>query len=134
MLHLLLGAALGAFTETFCNVAARIVSSFFNFNVNNSLVFRNSGPYGRALLRYYCLAVPQLAVSTLLIALFVHLLKTETAQQATVIKVIVDGCLFIASFFIQKFWVFSQKDSTASDDLAENNKGSSDRKEKHHDL
>ena len=94
-----------------CNVIARIFSSFFNFNLNNRLVFQNTGPYGKALLRYYCLAVPQLAASTVLLTLLVNLFHVETSQGSTVIKVIVDGGLFVASFFIQKYWVFSQKET-----------------------
>ena len=100
-----------------------MISSFFNFNLNNRLVFQNTGSYGKALLRYYCLAVPQLAASTLLLTLLVHLLKIETTHGATAVKIVVDGCLFVASYFIQKFWVFphrdNQSDSTAEDNSAE---------------
>lgn len=109
LLRLLLGSLLGGAAETVCNVAARVVSSFFNFNVNNRLVFENRGSYGKAMLRYYCLAVPQLAASTLLLNLFVYLLKVDSAQGATLVKIVVDGCLFVASFFIQKLWVFANK-------------------------
>ena len=123
VLSLLLGAALGTYSEAVCNIAARVISSFFNFNLNNRLVFQNTGSYGKALLRYYCLAVPQLAASTLLLTLLVHLLRIETTHGATGVKIVVDGCLFVASYFIQKFWVFphrdNQSDSTAEDKTAE---------------
>ncbi|MBQ9662354.1 MAG: GtrA family protein [Oscillospiraceae bacterium] len=134
LLHLLLSSTLGAYAETVCNIAARVVSSFFNFNLNNRLVFRNTGSYGRAMLRYYCLAIPQLAVSTLLIALLVRLFGISSSQGATGVKIVVDGCLFVASFFIQKFWVFARNeketDQTAKEKSAEKYDGSSDRKEK----
>ena len=106
---LLLGGLLGPLAEAVCNVAARALSSFFNFNVNNRLVFRSELPYAKSLLRYYCLAVPQLAVSTALIALFVWLLHVESAEGSTIVKTVVDGILFVVSFFIQKIWVFSKK-------------------------
>ncbi len=109
LFHLLVGTVLGDWAETVCNIGARVLSSFFNFNLNNRIVFQNRGSYGRAMLKYYCLAVPQLAASTLLLDLFVWLLGIETANGATAVKIVVDGCLFVASFFIQKFWVFSQK-------------------------
>ena len=116
VLSLLFGSALGTYSEAVCNIAARVISSFFNFNLN-------TGSYGKALLRYYCLAVPQLAASTLLLTLLVHLLKIETTHGATAVKIVVDGCLFVASYFIQKFWVFphrdNQSDSTAEDNSAE---------------
>lgn len=123
VLSLLFGGMLGAYSEPVCNVAARVISSFFNFNLNNRLVFQNSGSYGKALLRYYCLAVPQLAASTLLLTLLVRLLGIETTHGATGVKIAVDGCLFVASYFIQKFWVFphgeKESDSTAEEKTAE---------------
>ncbi len=123
LLKLLLGALLGGYAEPVCNVAARVVSSFFNFNVNNRLVFPNTTlSYGKAMLRYYLLAVPQLAASTLLLTLFVHLLHVQSAGGSTAVKIVVDGALFVASFFIQKFWVFSAKpgrDAASAEDTAE---------------
>ena len=109
VLKLLLGSVLGVYAEPVCNVTARVISSFFNFNVNNRLVFVSTLPYGKALLRYYCLAVPQLAASTLLLTLFVNLFHVQSAGGSTAVKILVDAGLFIASFFIQKFWVFSSK-------------------------
>ncbi len=133
LLRLLLGPALGNAAETICNVTARVVSSFLNFNLNNRLVFKNTGNYGRALFRYYCLAIPQLAVSTLLLNQFVDLLTIESAHGSTAVKIAVDACLYVASFFIQKFWVFSQKGKTA-DAKSGNNTESLNRKEKNNDL
>ena len=109
LLDLVFGPLLGAAAEAVCNVAARALSSFFNFNVNNRLVFQSELPYGKALLRYYCLAIPQLAASTLFLTLFVRLLRVESAGGHTVVKIAVDTLLFVASFFIQKFWVFSKR-------------------------
>lgn len=109
LLALLFGGMLGDYMEPVCNVAARVISSFFNFNLNNRLVFRNTGSYGKALFRYYCLAVPQLAASTLLLTLLVRLLGIESSHGATAVKIVVDGVLFVASYFIQKFWVFPRK-------------------------
>ncbi len=116
LFDLLLGPILGILAEPVCNVAARALSSFFNFNVNNRLVFHCELPYGKALLRYYCLAIPQLAVSTVFLTLFVRLLGIESAGWSTAVKVAVDTILFVASFFIQKFWVFSQKKESGSED------------------
>lgn len=101
---------LGYFGPSVSNVAARAISSFFNFNVNNRLVFRSEERYGKALLRYYLLAIPQLAASTGLLELFVWLFHVENKDLTTLIKILVDGTLFVASFFIQKYWVFAKKD------------------------
>ncbi len=106
----LVGGVLGELAVTACNVLARAFSSFFNFNVNNRLVFRSRERYGKALLRYYLLAIPQLAASTLFLTLFVWLFHVQSENGATLVKILVDGCLFIASFFIQKYWVFRKKE------------------------
>ena len=105
----LLGSLPGASATPVCNVLARVFSSFFNFNMNNRLVFQSEEPYGKALLRYYLLAVPQLAASTLLLSLFVWLFRVQSDNVSTLIKILVDGALFVASFFIQKYWVFRKK-------------------------
>ena len=54
--------------------------------------------------------MPSFIMGTLLLTLFVRLLHVETAQGSTIVKIVVDGVLFVASFFIQKFWVFSKND------------------------
>ncbi len=109
VLFRLFAALLGPYAETVCNLAARVISSFFNFNLNNALVFRNNTPYGKALLRYYCLAVPQALMSTLLLNLFARLVGADSALASTLVKILVDGTLFVLSFFIQKLWVFRDK-------------------------
>ncbi len=114
VLHLLLKAALGIYAEPVCNLTARALSSFYNFNMNR-LVFRSRGSYGREVLKYYCLCIPQALVSTALITLLVNLLQVENTGGATAVKLFVDAALFVISFFIQKYWVFRNK-KPASDD------------------
>ena len=107
-LHLLLNAALGAYAEPVCNLTARALSSFYNFNMNR-LVFRSRGSYGKEMLKYYCLCIPQALVSTGVITLFVNLLQVENTTGATTVKLITDAVLFVISFFVQKYWVFRNK-------------------------
>jgi len=108
-------AAAGKYAELLATVVARAISSFFNFNANNSMVFENKKGYKRAMFRYYCLCIPQALVSTALITLLVNLLQVENTGGATVVKLFVDAALFVISFFIQKYWVFRNK-KPASDD------------------
>ena len=121
-LHLLLHTALGVYAEPICNLTARALSSFYNFNMNR-LVFRSRGSYGKEVLKYYCLCIPQALVSTGLITLFVHLLQVENTSGATAVKLVTDAVLFVISFFIQKYWVFRNK-KPASDGSLETNKNS----------
>ena len=109
LLKILLDARLGDFSDLVCTAAARAVSSFFNFNANDRLVFGHRGDYGRALLRYYCLAVPIMLCSAGLVTLLDHVLGVSAPTLSTAIKVCVDVLLYLASFTIQKKWVFSQK-------------------------
>lgn len=105
----LFGARMGAYSELGSTVIARVCSSFANFNANNSVVFGNKGHYRRALLRYYCLCIPQMLVSAGLVTAINHLLSNSVPIIATLIKFVVDTCLFFISYQIQREWVFSQK-------------------------
>ena len=100
---------LGPYVELVATVVARVCSSFFNFNANNTVVFNNKGSYRRALLRYYCLCVPQMLVSAGLVTLINHLLGNSAPFIATLIKLVVDTGLFFISYTIQREWVFTGK-------------------------
>ena len=111
VLQRLLGGTLGIHGAAVCNLLARAISSFFNFNVNRSVVFRSHGHYGSALLKYYCLAIPLALASTGLLALAVRVFEMEgQAGMATAAKVVIDGVLYVVNFVVQKFWVFSGKE------------------------
>ncbi len=106
-----LGVRLGAAADLVCTALARAVSSFFNFNANNKLVFGHQGGYGRALLRYYCLAVPIMLCSAGIVTLLDHVFGVTAPALSTAIKICVDAVLFLASYTIQKKWVFSQNEN-----------------------
>lgn len=96
--------------STLSLMIARALSSFYNFNMNNYVVFRHgSENYGSALLKYYCVCIPQLLASGLLLSGAIALFGIENDVVETVVKVIVDGVLFVLSYFIQNKWVFSKK-------------------------
>ena len=69
----------------------------------------NHGSYRRALVRYYCLCIPQMLVSAGLVTLINHLFANTVPIIATLIKFVVDTGLFLISYGIQREWVFSQK-------------------------
>lgn len=103
---------LGAWADLACTVAARAISSFYNFNVNNRLVFGHRGEYGKALGRYYLLAVPLMLASAGLVSLLDRSLGVTAPGLSTAIKIGVDTVLFLASYLIQKTWVFKKKEET----------------------
>lgn len=90
---------------TISTIVARICSSLYNYGVNKSLVFQNNSKTSSTLIRYYILCIVQTATSTGLVLLFYRLLHLPE----TIIKIIVDTFLFLISFQIQQYWVFSTK-------------------------
>lgn len=105
-----LGGYMGTYAALGSTVIGRICSSLVNFNANNAIVFGNKGHYKRALLRYYCLAIPQMLVSAGIVTLLNSLFHNSAAFIATLIKICVDTALFFLAYYIQREWVFSQKD------------------------
>ncbi len=105
----LLGAWAGAYADLLCTAIARAVSSFFNFNVNNRLVFEHKGGYGRAMLRYYLLAVPVMLCSAGGVTLIDRYLGVTSPLVSTAVKICVDTVLYILNYVIQKKWVFANK-------------------------
>lgn len=99
----------GPYAELAATVIARASSSFVNFNANNSVVFGNKGSYRRALVRYYCLCIPQMLISAALVTLINGLFANTLPIVATAIKFCVDTVLFFISYSIQREWVFSDK-------------------------
>ena len=100
---------LGAWADLASTVAARAISSFYNFNVNNRLVFGHRGEYAKALGRYYLLAVPMMLASAGLVSLLDSSLGVTAPGLSTAVKIGVDTVLFLASYLIQKKWVFAKK-------------------------
>lgn len=92
-------------------VLARAVSSLLNFFLNKTLVFRSQVSTGKALLRYYLLALPQMAAQVLLTQGTVDLLHISDRQGGlrTIIYVVVMVALYFISYTIQQRWVFAVK-------------------------
>ena len=105
------GAMADAAAVLAATVIARAVSSFLNFNLNKKVVFHGRDAYGKTMLRYYCLAVPQMLVSAGVVALLARLAGTGASILTTLIKFVVDVLLFFISFRIQQKWVFKGKGS-----------------------
>lgn len=99
------------YAEIIATVIARICSSMANFYANHKLVFKSGASMKTAMFRYYCLAVPQMLASAGLVTLINHLFANSSTVLTTGIKGLVDVTLFFISYFIQKKWVFSQREN-----------------------
>ena len=112
--YTLLTVLLRAFLKDFAltavaGVGARVISSLLNFYLNKHLVFQSSVSTAKAMLRYYMLAVPQMAAQVLLTQGVYALLgipDTATGLR-TLLYAVVMTVLYIVSFMIQQRWVFA---------------------------
>ena len=93
-------------------VGARILSSLLNFFMNQNLVFQTDVHTGKAMLRYYMLAVPMMIAQVLLTHGVFALLRIPAAAEVlrSVIYTLVMIVLFIISYVFQQRWVFAPKE------------------------
>ena len=93
-------------------VSARVISSLLNFYLNKKLVFQTDVHTGKALLRYYMLAIPQMAAQVLLTHGVFYLFSIAPAAEflRTVIYTVVMVALYLISYMIQQRWVFAPKE------------------------
>ncbi len=90
-------------------VGARVISSLLNFYMNKKLVFQTNVSTGKAMLRYYALALPQMAAQVLLTQGVYSLLNIADSATGlrTLIYAVVMTVLYFASYVIQQRWVFA---------------------------
>lgn len=92
-------------------LTGRLISSMLNFTLNRRYVFRSTEPLGKSIAKYYALCIPQAAIGMLGEKLLAHLLEVSAPSLLTVLKLLVDICLFFLSYFIQRIWVFRKKET-----------------------
>lgn len=83
--------------------AARLCSSLLNLALNRIVVFRQRGNLRDSVFRYYVVCAVQLLASAGLVSGLLHFLGRAWALP---VKLCVDTLLFLASFQIQREWVF----------------------------
>ena len=86
-------------------VIARLISSILNFQMNKKIVFDSKIEGTRQAFKYFILCVVQLLCSWLLVVGVYNRVHFDTS----IIKIMVDLCLFFVSFQIQQRWVFREK-------------------------
>lgn len=109
ILYNILFSCLGAEKTIIAQLISRVVSSAFQCNLNYFWVFGEKGAYTKSVLKYYCLCIPQTFVSMVLLTALISRLTVSNPLIATGIKIIIEAVLFVASYFIQKYWVFKNK-------------------------
>lgn len=92
-------------------VAARVISSMFNFMFNKKIVFQSTGKFAKQLVKYYSLCIIQMLLS----AFFVIVLNKIWGINELIEKIIVDVVLFFVSYHIQRSFIFSNKGEKNAD-------------------
>lgn len=94
-------------------VGARVISSLLNFFLNKQLVFQAKVDTKKAMLRYYTLALPQMAAQVLLTQGFYTLFAVSDRANGlrTLIYAVVMTALYFLSYMIQQRWVFAPQKS-----------------------
>ena len=94
-------------------VIARVISSLLNFFLNQKLVFQTNVDTRKAMLRYYMLAIPQMAAQVLLTQGVYSLfgIPDTAGFLRTVIYAVVMTLLYFLSYMIQQRWVFAPQKS-----------------------
>ena len=90
-------------------VGARVISSLLNFFMNQKLVFKTNVDTKKAMVKYYALAIPQMAAQVLLtqgVYALLNISDTATGLR-TLWYAIVMTVLYFLSFVIQQRWVFA---------------------------
>lgn len=108
LLFALLKGRTPGYAEIIATVIARLFSSMLNCIANHKLVFKSRDSIKASMIRYYCLAIPQMLASAGLVRLINYLFVNSNTFVTTGIKIVVDVTLFFVSYFIQKKWVFKK--------------------------
>lgn len=95
--------------ELIATVSSRVISSAVNFILNRRVVFKAADNFGQTARRYFILAIIQMLISYVLVYLLADRVLRITGMWHTVVKCVVDGCLFLFSYSIQRKWVFKNK-------------------------
>ncbi len=106
--------ALGAWADVIYGVAARVISSLFNYWLNKKAVFKSGASSKTTLLRYYVLALVIMAISSGAMGVFsllTNMVGGEYALLKTIVKFAVDTVLFLVSFRAQREWVFADNNT-----------------------
>ena len=90
---------------TLANVAARIVSSTVNFNINRRLVFKSNKSLIKSAAEFYSLAALVLVGNSIVLNFLAHGLDINHYLA----KILTEMLFFLFNFTIQNFFVFKKK-------------------------
>lgn len=83
------------------NILARIISGTFNFYFNRKIVFKATEKANKQAIKYICLFITQMIISSTLVAI-----ASNLPINITLLKVIIDTIIFLINYIIQKRVIF----------------------------
>jgi putative flippase GtrA len=88
----------------------RVISSIYNFLMNQRLVFKSKDNVASSAVKYFILAASQGIVSSGLVYVFSYkVFNLDGGILESAVKVVVDTMLFVVSFYVQRKWVFKHQ-------------------------
>lgn len=97
---------ISSFSIIIATILARVISSCINFLINKNVVFNFKNNNITILIKYFGLVITQMFVSSF----SVFYLYKLTSFNETIIKIFVDIVLFVINFFVQKKFIFNDKE------------------------
>ncbi len=88
------------------SILARIISATYNFFINYTFVFKSNEKIPKAVGKYIMLAMIQMILST---GLTVYWFEKFSYLPEVTVKIVVDGCIFVTNFIVQKYMIFRKK-------------------------
>jgi len=87
-------------------IAARVISSFFNYMLNKNIVFKTKHQlHSKAILKYYGLVIAILMCNYFMLDFFTNVISLSLLAS----KILTEGILFFISYYTQKRYVFTSK-------------------------
>lgn len=83
---------------------ARLVSSIVNYLMNRFFVFKGAGD--ESTVKFFALTAVKIVISAILVSM---INSVVTFIHTTILKIIVDGFLFLISYYIQKKYIFGEE-------------------------
>ena len=105
-LILIIGAhRINIFSLTYANIAARIISSTVNFNINRKFVFKSVESLRKSAAQFYTLAAVILAGNSVVL----NFLANGLGINHYLAKIITEMTFFVLNWTIQNFVIFRKK-------------------------
>ena len=108
LVYYILLSFFGTQREATYHIIATLFSSVLNFLINKFWVFEKKEEFLKDLVGYYGICIPRTLISTLFASFVIHHLQTVSPGFAVLVRIVVDGALFFASYFLQKKLVFKK--------------------------